>query len=431
MRALLLIPAVYVIVFFTGAAGLVYQVTWQKYLSRLLGSDSIATAIILGVFLGGLSLGYFLCGKISVYVRNHLKAYAIMEGVIGAWCMFFPRLFQWVELWTGSWSFSPPVLVVLQGLICSTLLMGVPTVCMGSTIPFLTRGISKNIVDATGVHARVYAINTAGAFVGTLLAGFFLIPEFGLPLTMMGTAFMNLAAFLCIYVIQQWIKSQPDDAAVAAPAIEAASKTPLTDGPLTPPWHLYTIAFMSGFYVMTLENALIRIFNLSLGSSSYSFSLVIAVFILCIAVGSYVVGRFDHISKKTLYTNQLLIALSLFLVFLTLDTWPYWAHLIRISVQSNPVGFWFYYVIIFQALLLVLGAPVALMGATVPIAFHEIKRDLKNVGRHSGYLFSLNTIGSLTGSLIGGFCRSGASGRKKNRCHIITTGGRQVKRLPG
>ena len=73
----------YLIVFFTGAAGLIFQVTWQKYVSRLLGSDSIATAIILGTFLGGLSLGYYLCGKFSTRITNHFKAYAILEGIIG------------------------------------------------------------------------------------------------------------------------------------------------------------------------------------------------------------------------------------------------------------------------------------------------------------------------------------------------------------
>ncbi|MHC4459000.1 MAG: spermine/spermidine synthase domain-containing protein, partial [Planctomycetota bacterium] len=401
MNPRIIIQLIYIIIFFTGAAGLIYEVTWQKYLSRLLGSDTIATAIILAVFLGGLSLGYYLCGKISVYVRNHFKAYAVMEGIIGLWCMFFPQLFHGIESLTRSWSFAPPFLVILQGVICSSMLMGIPTICMGSTIPFLTRGISKNVAEATHTHARVYAINTAGAFLGTLLAGFYLIPAFGLPLTMMGTAFLNLVAFLAIYVLQKWIEPSSKDKPVPSysrqPEVESSQQL----APISP-WHLCSIAFLSGFYVMTLENALIRITNLSLGSSSYSFTLIISVFILSIAVGSYVVGRIKNLSRSILFRNQFFITLSLFIIYLTLDTWPYWTHLIRISIQSNPLGFWVFYAAIFQAMLVILGLPVALMGATVPITFHFIKRDLKNVGRHSGLLFSLNTIGSLSGSLIGG-----------------------------
>jgi len=388
----------YAIIFTEGLAGLVYQVSWQKYLSRLMGSDSIATAIILAAFLGGLSAGYYLCGKLTMRVRNHFRAYALLEGIIGIWCLNFPMIFKGVESLTQYWSFSPPLLIILQGFFCSMLLMGIPTLCMGGTIPFLTRGISRNINEATHVHANVYAINTAGAFLGTLLAGFYLIPEYGLPLTVMGTAFLNLGACAYFYILSKG----------AAPSSEPETKLGETEtgeaesAPRFSPPMLYAIAFLSGFYVMILENVLIRISNFSLGSSSYSFSLIVAVFILSIAIGSHVMGRFKKIPEHLLFTNQLFITLSLILVYLSLDTWPYWAHLIRITFQSNAPGMVGYYAYAFSALLMILILPVSLMGATVPIAFHEIKRDLKNVGRHSGLLFSVNTLGNLSGSLIGG-----------------------------
>ena len=84
---------IYVFVFATGATGLIYEVTWQKYLSRLFGSDTLATGVIMGTFLGGLSLGYFLCGKLSTRVSNHFKAYALLEAVIAVWCFSFPSIF--------------------------------------------------------------------------------------------------------------------------------------------------------------------------------------------------------------------------------------------------------------------------------------------------------------------------------------------------
>lgn len=391
----------YVIVFITGAAGLIFQVTWQKYVSRLLGSDSIATAIILGTFLGGLSLGYYLCGKFSTRIKNHFKAYAILEGIIGGWCVSFPRIFQVVESLTHSWSFTPPVLIILQGVFCSALLMGIPTICMGGTIPFLTRGISRNIAEATNIHASVYAINTAGAFIGTLIAGFYLIPAHGLPVTIMGTAFLNLGACMLVYLSSGIMLPIHSVNVAAETPRETLSESSLVSSRF-PAWTLYSIVFLSGFYVMTLENVLIRITNISVGSSSYSFSLIVAVFILAIAVGSYVVGRFHHISGQVLLINQLLITLSLLGIYVSLDTWPYWAHLIRVAFQSNIVGFWGYYGGVFLALMAVLLLPVAFMGATIPLAFHELKRDLQHVGTHSGMLFSWNTLGNLSGSLIGG-----------------------------
>ena len=94
MRKTLITIGIYLFIFLTGAAGLIYQVTWQKYLSRLLGSDSMATAIILATFLGGLSLGYYFCGKLTTRIKRHFLGYALLEGIIGVWCLLFPSSFQ-------------------------------------------------------------------------------------------------------------------------------------------------------------------------------------------------------------------------------------------------------------------------------------------------------------------------------------------------
>ncbi len=400
MGSLLITGTMYAVIFATGLTGLIYQVTWQKYLGRLLGSDSIATAIILAAFLGGLSLGYYLCGQMTTRVRNHFRGYALLELLIGLWCLLFPNIFAATESLTRQWSFAPPWLIIAQGLLCCCLLIAIPTMCMGGTIPFLTSGLSRSLGEATRIHAHVYAVNTGGAFVGALLAGFWLIPAFGLPTTMRGTAMINCLAGIFFLLMA----ARPKEQAARRPETEPA---PLpgdscSAGKPHAPAALYLIAFLSGFYVMTLENVLIRVTNLSLGSSSYSFSLIVAAFILAIAIGSSLVGRLRTLWPPQLFVNQLAIAALLLLVYLTLDSWPYCAHLLRIAFQSNLAGFWGYYAAAFLALLLLLLAPVALMGATVPITFHEIKRDLALVGRHSGMLFSCNTLGNLTGSLVGG-----------------------------
>ena len=392
---------IYFFIFLTGAAGLIYQVTWQKYLSRLLGSDSVATAIILATFLGGLSLGYYLCGKLTTRIKRHFMGYALLEGIIGVWCLLFPHLFNGVDFLTKYWSFSPPLLIISQGILCSALLIGVPTVCMGGTIPFLTRGISKNIREATRVHALVYAVNTAGAFVGALLAGFYLIPTHGLPATMVKTSYLNLGAFFFFLILAKFLTrgEHPEE---SKEIIEEMMPEGSSDVGRFPPVFLYSIAFLSGFYVMSLENVLIRITNLSLGSSSYSFSIIVSVFILSIAAGSFVVVGLKQIPRWLLYVNQIFITIFLLIIFITLDRWPYWAHLIRISFQSNISGFWGYYIYVFLGLASILILPIGLMGATVPIIFHELKRDLTSTGRHSGMLLSWNTGGNLMGSLIGG-----------------------------
>ncbi|MCP4674150.1 MAG: hypothetical protein GY854_01240 [Deltaproteobacteria bacterium] len=402
----------YFFVFATGAAGLIYEVTWQKYLSRLLGSDTIATSIIMGVFLGGLSLGYYLCGKLSAKITRHLKVYAALEAIIAIWCMSFPSIFSVLYSLTESWSFEPPFFMIIEGVLCTFALIGIPTICMGATVPILTRGISTSLGESTVVHARVYGINTFGAFVGTLAAGFFLIPWLGLPITMLGVALLNLSAAVCFYLLSlsqsfQSVKASNCNATADDQKTDASDEArsharEARSHARFPRILLYPIAFLSGFYVMTMENVLFRVANLSFGSSSYSFSMVLSVFLVGIAIGSFAVSKLRRISSTMLFLNLLVMTLLLIGVYLTLDSWPYWSHLVRILFQSNTLGFKGYYVCSFIGLLLILLLPLVFAGATLPIAFHVLKDDLNNVGRHSGLLLSWNTVGNLLGSILGG-----------------------------
>ncbi|MDZ4164927.1 MAG: fused MFS/spermidine synthase, partial [Smithellaceae bacterium] len=402
MTRFFLFPLIYLSVFVTGSAGLIYQVTWQKYLQRLLGSDNIATAIILGVFLGGLSLGYYLCGILTTRIRNHLRAYAVLELIIGGWCLLFPVFFDQINALSASWGFHYPFWIIIQGMIASFILMGIPTICMGGTIPFLTRALTTHLAKATAVNSLVYAVNTAGAFAGALLAGFYLIPAYGLPLTIMGASLINILTFLFFYGISKYRNNfnleDPPAADSHPPQPPPAAES---DGHISV-FALYATAFLSGFYVMTLENVFIRLAALSFGSSSYSFSLIISIFIFCIAVGSFFVSRLRVIRANYLFINQLAIALGLAAIYLGLDSMPYLAHLIRISFQSNMAGFWSYYLALFLILLTILFLPVSLMGATLPLIFHGLRRDMATLGKHAGYIFSCNTLGSLLGSLAGG-----------------------------
>src|SRR5688500_1228197 len=87
----------------TGFTGLAYEVTWQRYLGILLGAHSEATAAVLGLFLGGLSLGYFSLGALAraLVARGRrsgrpaplLVVYGAVEAAIGIWCLLFPSLF--------------------------------------------------------------------------------------------------------------------------------------------------------------------------------------------------------------------------------------------------------------------------------------------------------------------------------------------------
>ena len=161
---------------FTGFTGLVYQVTWQKYLATLLGSHSEATAAVLGIFLGGLSLGYSVFGTITTRLVDRAAArgkspnlwlvYGGIEAGIGIYALAFPWLFRGMLNVSHMLPHGNSGIGFVGDVIVAALLIGPPTVLMGSTIPVLTQALSRSIEDATRFHAFVYGLNTVGAFVG-------------------------------------------------------------------------------------------------------------------------------------------------------------------------------------------------------------------------------------------------------------------------
>ncbi len=207
-------------------------------------------------------MGYYLCGILTTRIRNHFRAYAILELIIGGWCLLFPVFFDQINALTASWSFRYPYWTVIQGLACSFLLMGIPTICMGGTIPFLTRALATRLAKATEVNSLVYAVNTAGAFAGALLADFYLIPAYGLPLTMMGASLINILTFLFFYGISKYWQNFNLEDPSSGEGDSAATSPVDADRPVAL-FALYATAFLSGFYVMTLENVIIRLAALS------------------------------------------------------------------------------------------------------------------------------------------------------------------------
>lgn len=390
----------YLFIILTGATALVYQVCWQRYLARLTGHDSLATALTLGVFLGGLSGGYALSGWLSRRVTRPVRAYAVIEAVIGFWALIFPFVFRGVEAMTRGWSFAPPGWLALQGSFCTVLLVGLPALCMGGTVPLLTRELAGSLAGATRVHARIYGANTAGAFLGVMAAGYWLVPALGLPGSLRAMAVINLLAaafflwFRSPYVSGAETKTSTD----AVPSILIENQ-----GKMFPTWVLHALACLNGAAVMGLENVLIRVTNLTLGSSTYSFSLLVGVFVLSLAAGSFAVGALRRIPRGMIFGTQALALVAWWLVFITVDDWPYVGHLVRSMFQGNPMGFWAHQVVVFGVLLALLILPVGLLGMTLPLIFHELKRDLRSVGWHSGRMFSSNAAGCVVGSLAGGW----------------------------
>lgn len=374
--------------FATGAAGLIYQVVWQRYLARLLGNDGLATATVLAVFLAGLSLGYWGWGRRSLREAGLLRTYGRLEILIGLWALAFPYWFGLVERLTSGWRLQSSWSLATGGAVCAVALIGIPTFCMGGTVPLLTRALTRLLEKATQTHSLVYAINTAGAVAGALVTGFALVHWLGLPGTLRLGAILNIGAGAYFLTLDRGkTRGRP------APA---HSRERLDPG-------LCGIALLSGFAFMSLETLWIRYTQLSIGASSFTFSLVVAVVVLAIAVGAWLAGRRAPRSSAALFRNQFAAAGTLAALFVTLDMWPWFGYVVRTQFSSTDAGFIGFNIAVFFALLAALGAPAGLMGATLPLTFDAAGKTLGSVGRQAGALLGWNALGSLLGGLVGGY----------------------------
>jgi len=387
----------------TGFSGLVYEVTWQKYLATLLGSHSEATAAVLALFLGGLSVGYSLFGRVSRRLAESgppelargrlLRVYGLMELGIGLYAFVFPFAFavaQSVSLW---------IPVEQQGIafacdvVLSGLLIGPPAILMGATIPMLTQALARALEDATRFHALVYGLNTAGAFAGALAAAFWLVPQLGLVGVLIGVGMVNTAAGIC-FLLLAW--RAPRDAVGRA---EEEGALPTVPGFAT----YAAVALLVGFAMMAVQAVLIRLGGLSLGSSPFTFAMVVAAFVLCIALGSLAVSLPARIPRFVLVLNQWLLLLSLVALYLALENAPYWAHVLRSFFRSEPAVFHAYWFAVFLGLLAFIGLPAVFSGAVLPLLFHRLRHEVGELGDLAGRLYSWNTAGSLLGALLGGY----------------------------
>jgi len=386
----------------TGFSGLVYEVTWQKGLAILLGSHSEATAAVLAIFLGGLSLGYHVFGVVSNRItrvagpdaaaRRLLQVYGLVELGIGLFALAWPSLFEVSRTLSVAFPFQAEAASFAFDILLTAALIGPPAVLMGGTIPLLTQALARDLEDATRFHAFVYGFNTLGAFLGALAGGFFLIPWLGIPTVIRSVALVNLAVGAAFVALSRTARG-----AVQPAAARVAPATPVGFASFA------AAALLLGFAMMALQTVLIRVAGLALGASHFAFAMMVATFVLGIACGSLAVSAFRRIPAWATAACPLVLGMSLALLYPLLQYAPYAAHVVRSLFMSIDQAFYPYFLSIALGTLVVWFVPLALSGASLPLIFHALRREVGELGGLAGRIYAWNTVGSLLGALLGGY----------------------------
>ncbi len=379
-------PLFYIGIFFSGFSALVYQVVWQRYLAILIGSEAKSSSVVISVFLIGLALGYFFFGKLMEkdWTRyQSMKFYGYIELVAAVYALCFPIMFQYFK----AVSFAGPNYFVFDIFIVGMCIL-FPTFLMGGSIPILTTVLPDAPEKVNPTHAKIYGWNTLGACLGVFLGGFYLIPEFGLPYSMLIAGTIN---FVLSFIFLANTLEGKAHQTQSVKRIDNVLSTSM----------VYLLVFVVGVITISLEVVLMRLVGLSIGSSNMVFPIVLSIFIFGLGLGS--LNLPDLKNSDGLYFRLTSVAALWTLVFLTVPFWGAWASQIRVSLTMLPTNYFVFYFLLLIMFFIIFFLPVFFLGQVLPIAYSLLDKTGEDYGKKCGYLYSFNTIGTAVGGIFFGY----------------------------
>jgi spermidine synthase len=413
---MLFLTAVFIL---SGAAGLIYESIWSRYLGLFVGHSAYAQIIVLVIFLGGMSAGAYLVGRRSERVRRPLLAYAYVELAAGVIGVLFDDVYRGV---TGvAYEYILPALAGGPGLTIAKwalagLLILPQSILLGATFPLMSAGALRLRSDRPGrTLGLLYFANSLGAAIGVLLAGFGLIRWFGLPGTLITAAAINVGVGLAVIFAERTFgwdeleagggRREAGGASAVPPPPPAAEPRAPARLPLPALWRLMlAVSFGTAIASFIYEIAWIRMLSLVLGSATHSFELMLSAFILGLAVGAYWVRtRADRFADpvRALGVVQWLMGMAaiatLPLYMMSFD----WMASFQQSLQRTDPAYSLFMLVRYAVCLAVMLPATFCAGMTLPL----ITRTLIAAGageRAVGAVYSINTLGSIIGVVLAG-----------------------------
>jgi spermidine synthase len=400
---------IYLLVFLSGFSALIYQILWMKQLGLLFGNTSHAAGATLAAFFAGLAVGSWFWGKRSTQVRNSLRIYAGLElgiaitallyfVVLKGYHVIYPEVYQSVH--SASW-------LLLIKFVLALALIFPPAFCMGGTIPVMGQYAIQIASRFGSTSALLYGINTLGATLGALLAGFFMPVWFGFRATCMIAMGITLVLAVLAFFVSR-VATVTVTASRADEAREDEGESVIVK--LAPADHkefdknrasLTAICFLSGFGVLALEVLWTRMFSLVLENSVYTYAAILVVVLSCLAGGSLMSSVLARQKWQPNTILAILLGLSGFSIAMTptvfmevTDSFQF------LAIKASWLEFVFF---IFKKCALTIGLPALVLGAIFPYLMKTEEQYSTSPGRSLGRLATINTIGAILGSLFCAF----------------------------
>jgi spermidine synthase len=415
--------------FFSGVAGLIYEILWTRMIVKIIGGAPFAISIILTIFMGGLGLGSYLAGRTIDRIEKPaelVKIYGLLELAIGAYGLALPVLliaFRPIYAVIYNRLFEHFMLFNLITFIGCFILLCLPVICMGATLPVLCRFyVSK--LSHLGTHAgRLYGLNTIGAALGALVCGFWLINLLGMWGTLIFAVAVNgLIGLSCLLVFSRTEKPEP----CTIPAVVGTEEALLEKAQhVHASWYTaaanaaLVIFAVSGFCAIAYEVIWTKLLGLIVGPTTYSFTIVLVTFILGLALGSMLFGWLGDKTNKPIWLliySQVAAALLVLVISQILGDSQFFFSKLIFSFKDNFVLLSLSKAVILFAFMIF---PTLCLGATFPLVGKIYTQSVSRVGRSIGFAYAVNTIGAVLGSFCAGFVLIPLLGKEKSLSLVI------------
>ena len=380
-----LVPVLLLLFAASGCSALIYEVVWYQLLQLAIGSTSVSLGILLATFMGGLCIGSV--GFPRLQLRQHpLRVYAFLElgiGVLGVIVLFAIPLL--VRLYIAAVGLGLPGML-LRGVVAALCLLP-PTILMGASLPAIVRW-SQSARENPSWWGILYGGNTVGAVFGCLLAGFYLLRVHNTAVATYVAVAINLTVALVSLAVAA--RSPQGEESSEAAEVPAAHQGPADN------WTVYMTIALSGACALGAEVVWTRLIGYMMGATVYVFSIILAVFLTGLALGSALGSMVLRSVRPKLalgWCQILLCGGIAWSAYMISDSLPYWP--INPMLATSP---WFTFQIDFARCLWTLLPPTILWGASFPLAFAAVAQT-EDPGKLVGGVYAANTLGAIAGAL--------------------------------
>jgi spermidine synthase len=369
----------------SGCAALIYELVWFQLLQLVIGSSATSMGVLLASFMGGMCLGSLLLPRVIKRQHHPLWVYALIEFGIGSMGILILFMMPFVSTLYAANAMQGIPGIFLRTTIAASLLLP-PTALMGATLPAISRW-TENGPQGVSRLGTIYAANVVGAVFGCLFAGFYLLPFYDTATATYTAAAINgiVALAAAATAAVTFYRSEPHQRVEIAPAQFSGL------------WPVYAAIALSGLTSLGAEVTWTRLLALLFGATVYTFSVILAVFLLGLsigtAVGSYLLRNIS-VPRTALAASQALLVIGIaWSAYMIASALPYWPILPTLAPSR-----WFNFQIdLFSCAIAILPATLC-WGASFPFALAATVPG-RDAGRATAAIYAANTVGAIVGAL--------------------------------